>query len=185
MRWNYRLKKKIGNRTFTIFVMVAETQSLEGVTSKVIGREGYHYPLFDIEKRGGKLSLQEVERELGKIQVSYAISDFFITSDKEGSYRAYCFSEVTLIVYMRMQLDLIDAGILDYNFFWWTVNKSKATLRVNQKKNRPKQELVSTLHSYSVQIPCKFESALYDTGVQKRGLTIFLGDKARIIRGDN
>ena len=84
-----------------------------------------------------------------------------------------------------MQLDLIDSGILDYNFFWWTVNKSKATLRTNQKKNRPKQELVSTPHSYSVPIPDRFYYAIYDTGVEKRGLTIFLGEKGRVIRGDN
>ena len=165
--------------------MVAETQTLEGITSQVIGREGYHYPLFDIEKPREMVSLEEVEMGMGKIQVSYTLPDVFLKSDKEGSYRAYCFAEVKLTDYMRMQLDLIDVGILDYNFFWWTVNKSKATLRINQKKNRPNQELVSTLHSYSVPFPKKFESAFYDTGVEKRGLTIFLGDKGKIIRGDN
>jgi len=165
--------------------MVAETQTLEGITSQVIGKTGYHYPLFDIENPKQKLPLETVEEELGKIQLKYNQSDFFITSDKKESYRTYCFNEVKTTDYMRMQLDLIDVGILDYNFFWWTVNKSKATLRVNQKKNRPKQELVSTLHSYSVPIPNKFEGASYDTGVEKRGLTIFLGDKGRVIRGDN
>ncbi len=126
-----------------------------------------------------------MERELGKIQVSYGVSDFFITSDKEGSYRAYCFSEVPLVVYMRMQIDLIDIGILDYNFFWWTVNKGYSTLRIDQKKNRPKQELVSILHSYSVPIPDRFGFAFYDTGLEKRGLTVFLGEKGRILWGDN
>ena len=62
---------------------------------------------------------------------------------------------------MRMQLDLIDSGILDYNFFWWTVNKGYATLRASQKKNRPKQELVSTLHSFSVAIPDRFDFAVH------------------------
>jgi hypothetical protein len=164
--------------------MISETQNLEGITSQVVGREGYHYPLFDLEKSGEKLNLQEVEFELGKLQVSYGVSNFFISSDKEGSYRAFCFSEVRFVVYLRMQLDLIEAGILDYNFFWWTVNKSKATLRVNQKKNRPKLELVSTLYSYSVPFPHKFETAIYDTGVEKRGLTIFLGEKGRILWGN-
>jgi len=185
LRWNHRIKKRIGNRTFTFFVMVAETQTLEGITSQVIGREGYHYPLFDIEKHGEILSLEVVERELGKIQVSYGLSNFYIRSDKQGSYRPYCFSEVKLTDYMRMQLDLIDVGILDWNFFWWTVNKGYATLRINQKKNRPKQELVSILHSYSVPIPEKFSIAFYDTGVQKRGLTVFLGKKGKIIFGDS
>jgi len=178
------MKKRIGNRTLTFFVMVAETQTLEGITSQVIGREGYHYPLFDIERPREILSLELVERELGKIQVSYGLSNIHIRSDKQGSYRAYCFTDVRITDYMRMQLDLIDAGILDYNFFWWTVNKSKATLRINRKKSRPKQELVSTLHSYSVPIPDKFDTAFYDTGVQKRGLTVFLGEKGKIIVGD-
>jgi hypothetical protein len=165
--------------------MVAETQSLEGITSKVIGREGYHYPFFDIERLKETLLLEEVERELGKIQVSYGAPDFYIESDKAGSYRSLCFGEVRFTDYVRMQLDLLDAGILDYNFFWWTVNKGEGTLRVNNKQNRPKQELVSTLHSYSVPFPEKVKRACYDTGIDKRGLTIFLGEKGRVLRGDN
>jgi len=184
LRWNYRIKKKIGNRNFTFFVMISETQTLKGITSQVLGKTGYHYPLFDIENPKQQLTLETVERELGIIQVKYNQSDFFITSDKKESYRAYCFNEVKFTDYLRMQLDLIDVGILDYNFFWWTVNKSKATLRVSPKKNRPKQELLSTLHSYSVPIPEKFESALYDTGLDKRGFTVFLGEKGRVIWGN-
>ena len=71
------------------------------------------------------------------------------------------------------------------NFFYWTVNKGEATLRANSKKNRPKQKLVSTLYSYPVPVPNKYKGAFYDTGVEKRGLTIFLGEKGRVIRGDN
>lgn len=164
--------------------MLAKTQTLQGITSQVIGKEGYHYPFFDLEKPKGTLQLEEVEYELGKIQVSYSLSNFYILSDKQGSYRNFCFLPVKFTDYLRMQLDLIDAGILDYNFFWWTVNKSEATLRVNSKKNRPKQELVSTLHSYSVPIPKeKVRQAIYDTGIEKRGLTVFLGEKGRVIHG--
>jgi hypothetical protein len=153
--------------------MVSETQTLEGITSQVIGKEGYHYPLFDIEKHNEIVSLKEVEYELGKIQVSYGLSDCYITSDREGSYRAYCYDEVKFTDYLRIQLDLIDAEMLDYNFFWWTANKSEATLRTNNKKNRPKQKVVSTLHSYFVPIPEKIRQAIYDTGIEKRGLTVF------------
>jgi len=179
-----RIKKRIGTRVFTFFVMISETQSLEGITSQVVGRDGYHYPLFDIEKHGGILPLEVVERELGKIQVSYGLSNFYIRSDRQGSYRPFCFSEVKLTDYMRMQLDLIDVGILDWNFFWWMVNKGYAKSRISQKKNRLEQRLVSTLHSYSVPILDRFEFAFYDTGVEKRGLTVFLGEKGKIIFGD-
>ena len=184
MRWNYRIKRKIGNRVFTIFVMVSETQSLDGVTSQVIGREGYHYPFFDIEKPRETLLLEEVEYGLGKIQVSYGLPNIHIESDRRGSFRSWCFGEVRLTDYLRMQLDLLDAKLLDWNFFYWSVNKGEGTLRVNSKKNRPKQELVSTLYSYSVPIPKKVEGVIYDTGIEKRGLTIFLGEKGKIIRGD-
>ena len=165
--------------------MVAETQSLEGITSKVIGRDGYHYPLFDIEKSREVLSLEEVERELGKIQVSYGLPDIFIMSDKKGSFRSWCFGEVKFTDYMRMQLDLLDARILDYNFSYWTMNKGEGTLRGDSKQNRPPQELVSILHSYSVPIPERVKRACYDTGIDKRGLTIFLGEKGRILWGNN
>ena len=183
MRFNHRTKISIGNRQFTIFAMVSDTQTLEGITSQVIGREGYHYPFFDIEKPR-ETPLEEVEYGLGKIQVSYGLPNIHIVSDKKVSFRSWCFGEVRFTDYLRMQLDLIDAGLLDYNFFWWTVQQSKATLRTGQKKNRRKQELVSTLYSYSVPIPTKVEGVIYDTGIEKRGLTIFLGEKGRIIRGD-
>jgi len=165
--------------------MFSETQTLEGITSQVTGREGYHYPFFDIEKSGEIVSIEEVERELGKIQVSYGLPDIHIESDKAGSYRSWCFGEVRFTDYMRMQLDLLDAGILDWNFAYWTMNKGESTLRASSKKNRPKQELVSTLHSYSVPIPKNIKMACYDTGIDKRGLTTFLGEKGRVLWGDN
>lgn len=164
--------------------MLAETQTLEGLTSQVIGKKGYHYPFFDIEKTKQQLPLETVEKELGKIQLKYNQSDFYITSDKKDSYRVYCFNEVTFTDYNRMQLDLIDVGILDYNFFYWGVNKGETTLRTSSKKNRAKQELVSTLHSYSVPIPEKVKRVFYDTGIDKRGLTVFLGEKGKILWGN-
>ena len=103
----------------------------------------------------------------------------------KGSFRGWCFGEVKFTDYLRMQLDLLDAKLLDWNFFYWSVNKGEATLRANSKRNRPKQELVSTLYSYPVPVPNKFNGVFYDTGVEKRGLTVFLGEKARVLRGDN
>ena len=177
MRLNFRIKK-FGH---TVFLLLSETQTLEGVTSLLAN--GNHYPFFDVDN----CSLEQVENELGKIQVSYGLSNIYITSDKENSYRGWCYSQVKYTDYLRMQLDLIDAGLLDYNFFWWTVKQGKSTLRCNKKKNRPYQELISTLHSYFVPIPKTglVTQAIYDTGVSKRGFTVFLGEKARVIFGDN
>lgn len=178
MRFNFRPKVKIGNREFTIFIMISDTQTLEGITSLL--PNGLHYPFFDIEN----CSLSKAEFELGKIQVSYDLPNIYLTSDMDGSYRSWCFGEIEWTDYLRMQLDLIDAGILDYNFFYWTVKSSKGTLRTGNKKNRPAQKLVSVLESYPVPFPVQIEKVIYDTGVQKRGLTVFLGEKGKIICGD-
>ena len=175
MRANYQIKK-FGH---TLFIMLAHTQTLEGVTSLIPNSNKLHMPFFDVEN----CSLDKAKKELKKLQSKYGLSDIFITSDKEGSYRAWCFSQVKFTDYLRMMLDLIDVGILDYNFFWWTVNKSKATLRVNNKVNRSKQEIVSVLRSYPVPIPEKCERVVYDTGIEKRGLTVFLGNGGKIIHG--
>ena len=181
MRANYQIKK-FGH---TLFIMLAHTQTLEGVTSLIPNSNNLHMPFFDIERSNSTSNclLNKAENELRKLQSKYWLSDIFITSDKEGSYRAWCFSQVKFTDYLRMMLDLIDVGILDYNFFWWTVNKSKATLRVNNKVNRPKQEIISVLKSYPVPIPEKCERVVYDTGIEKRGLTVFLGNGGKIIHG--
>ena len=157
--------------------MYSDSQTLEGITSLL--PNGKHYPLFDIDG----CTLEETENGLMKVQISYGLSDIFITSDYDKSFRAWCYTQVKFTDYIRMQLDLLDMGLLDYNFFYWTVNKGKATLRVNNKKNRPKQELVSTLHSFYVPVQLLREEAIYDTGTEKRGLTVFLGEKGRVIHG--
>ena len=171
MRFQYRIKK-LG---ITFFVMLSHTQTCEGVTSLL--ENGKHTPFFDIED----CSLNEAENALRELQSKYGLSDTFITSDKERSFRAWCYSQVKFSDYLRMQLDLLDAGVLDYNFYWWTVKQGKSTLRVSNKKNRPPQKIVSVLSSYSVSIPEVCEKVVYDTGIVKRGLTVFLGKGGKII----
>jgi hypothetical protein len=177
LRFNLRIKK-FGH---TLFIMLSETQTLEGITSQVMGKEGKHYPFFDIE------NCRKIQAEigLGKVQVSYGLPDIFLTSDKEASYRGWCFAEVNFTDYLRMQLDLLDDGLLDYNFFYWTVFQGKSTLRTSCKSKRPLQKVVSVLKSYSVPIPKTVEKVLYDTGIQKRGISILLGENGKIIFGDN
>ena len=157
--------------------MFSETQTLEGITS--LQKDDKHIIMFDLEN----CSLNEAENKLRELQSNYQLSDIFLTSDIERSFRAWCFGLVKYTDYLRMMLDLIDSGLLDYNFFWWTVKQSKATLRVNNKQNRPSQRIVSVLKSYSVPIPESVEKVVYDTGIEKRGLTIFLGEGGKIIHG--
>ena len=168
MRWNKRIKKRIGNHEFTFFVMLSETQTLEGITS--LQPDGKHIIMWDLEG----CTLQEAIETLRKVQQKYNLSHIFIVSDAEGSYRAWCFSKVDLNTFLKI---LLDTDYLDWNFFYYTIKRRKATLRVNNKKNRLKQELVSFLESYPMPIPELPEMVIYDTGIEKRGLSILLGDE--------
>ena len=114
------------------------------------------------------------------MQKKYCLSHIFIVSDIERSYRAWCFSKVDLKTYLKI---LLDTDFLDWNFFYWTVKRGKATLRTSNKKNREPQKIVSVLESYPVPIPVQFEKVIYDTGIEKRGLTVLLGKGGKILNG--
>jgi hypothetical protein len=165
MRFNFRVK--IANLTF--FAMIAKTQTLEGVTS--LQKDGSHIVMLDLEKCG----LEKVENVLGKVQEKYGLSDIFIVSDCENSYRAWCLSKVDFVTFLKILVDSL--SILDYNFFYYTVKRKKATLRTSPKKGRPSQRVVSVLYSYSASFDESIvEKVVYDTGLEKRGISLLLGD---------
>ena len=147
--------------------MFAKTQTLEGVTS--LQPDGKHILMWDLEK----CSLQQAKNTLLKAQNKYGLSDIFIVSDAQESFRGWCFSKVEFKTFLKI---LLDTEYLDWNFFWWTVKRGKATLRVSNKQNRSVQETVFVLQSYFAQIPESCERVVYDTGVEKRGTSILLGD---------
>ena len=163
MRRNIRIK--LFGHTF--FLMFAKTQTLEGVTS--LQPNGKHIIMWDLEK----CSLQQAKKTLLEMQIKYGLSDIFIVSDAEESFRGWCFSKVDFKTFLQI---LLDTKFLDWNFFWWTVKRGKATLRVSNKENRASQEIVSVLYSFSEKIPDSCERVVYDTGVEKRGASILLGD---------
>jgi hypothetical protein len=162
MRWNLRIKT--GNLTF--FAMLSRTQRLEGVSSLQL--DGKHIIMWDLEK----CSLKQAKETLRKLQGKYCLSDIFIVTDIEGSFRAWCFSKVDFKTFLKI---LLETEFLDWNFFYWTVTRSKATLRTNSKKNRAPQRVVSVLKSFPVSFPSSCNKVVYDTGLAKRGLTVLLG----------
>lgn len=163
MRLDFRVK--IVNITF--FAMVAKTQRLEGVSS--LQKDGKHIVMFDLEN----CSLEQAEKTLRRVQRKYHLSDIFIVSDVEKSYRAWCYSKVDFVTFLKI---LLDVKFLDWNFFYWTVKRGKATLRTSAKRGRGCQRVVSVLTSYFAPIPYSCEKVVYDTGLTKRGFTVFLGD---------
>ena len=163
MRFNFRAKF----RNLTFFAMIAKTQKLEGVSS--LQRDGKHIVMFDLEN----CSLVQAEKTLRDVQRKYRLSDIFVVSDVEKSYRGWCFSKVDFVTFLKI---LLDVRFLDWNFFYWTVKRGKATLRTSAKKGREPQRVVSILESCYVPIPNSCEKVVYDTGLTKRGFTVLLGD---------
>lgn len=135
-----------------------------------------HYVFADIEN----CSLEQAKTELKFVQNKYNLSDILIFSDRDKSFRAWCFTKVDFKTLLKI---LLDIPHLDYNFFFWTVQRTKATLRVSNKKNRLHQKVVAVLPSYSVPIPETVEKVVYDTGIQKRGLTLIFKDGKAVLKG--
>lgn len=167
MRFNFRMV--FGNLTF--FTMISKTQRLEGITSQIPkDTKKRHYIFWDLENS----NLKQIENTLLFVQRKHGLSNIYIVSDVEGSYRGWCFSKVSFQTYLNVLVDSL--SILDYSFFYYTVKRRKATLRISPKKDRPQQKLVNVLESYPVPFPSKFiEHVVYSTGLQKRGTTVLLG----------
>lgn len=165
MRLNLRIK--IGN--YTLFGMISKTQRLEGITSKVENQKRLHYIFWDLEN----CTLDEVKYTLTTVQHDFALGDIFITGDIERSYRAWCFSERDFQTLLHI---LLHTEYLDYNFFYWTVQRSYATLRTSNKQNREPQKILAVLKGFEkTRIPNKFLAVNYDTGIEKKGVLIKIG----------
>jgi hypothetical protein len=163
MRFNFRFK--IAN--LTVFFMIAETQRLEGVTS--LQSDCSHIVMWDLEN----CTQQEAERSLKEVQRKHGLSHIYLVSDVERSYRGWCYSRVDFETLLKI---LLGTRFLDWNFFYWTVVRGKATLRTSNKKDRPPQRVVSVLESFPAPFPSSCQKVVYGTGLTKRGLTILLGD---------
>lgn len=162
-RFNFRVKL----RDWTFFAMIAKTQKLEGVTS--VQSDGSHIVMWDLEK----CTLEQAKKSLLFVQEKYGLSHIYIVSDVIGSYRAWCFSKVDFKTLLHI---LLDTDFVDPVFFDYTVKRKKATLRTSNKKGRPPQQLVSVILSYPAAIPETAEKVTYDTGIQKRGISVIIGE---------
>lgn len=168
MRLNFRAKF----RNVTFFTMLATTQTIEGLSS--LQEDESHIIMFDSKDDCDLYDLEECWRT---IQQEYGLSDVFIVSDKIGSYRVWCLTKVDFATFLKILLDAYD--YIDYNFFYYTVKRKKATLRTGSKKDRPTQRVVSVLKSYPVSFShdnCVVEKVIYDTGLEKIGKSILIGD---------
>ena len=166
MRLNLRMKFK----DITFFCMLAKTQTLEGITS--LQSDGKHIVMLDLEN----CTLEQIKKILKEIQSIYNLSDIFIVTDNDKTYRAWCFSKIVFDIYLHILVDCLP--ILDYNFFYYTVKRKKATLRTSSKKGRPNQRVVCVLKSFQCPLESHdiVERVVYDTGLEKRGISLLIGD---------
>ena len=143
--------------------MIAKTQKLEGITSKVGKNE--HIILWDLDN----CNLSEAISSLTEIQDKYNLSDIAIYSDRENGFCAICY---TVVPFMRMLRILVDTNYIDEGFIGYTAKRFKATLRTKRKDGRGKMEIKYVIKSFPVKSPERLERILYDTGIVKEGLNI-------------
>lgn len=165
-----RLTFKINISCFSCLFLFAKTQRLEGITSH-IPKTDKHIILGDSE-----CLLDKLINALLKIQSSYSLSNIYITSDATNSFRFWCANKVDFEVLNEILLFLKKEGVLDPIFYKYTMRREKATLRTSKKTGRPNQQLINVLESYYLPFPKSVEQVIYDTGVEKKGIRISLGD---------
>jgi hypothetical protein len=160
-----------GDSGISCSISFALTQNIKGITN--LAENGKYYPFFDIED----CTLKECCESLREVQKKYVLSNIYVISDIENSFRGYCWSKVDFKTYLKI---LLDTEYLDPLFFKYTVKRDKATLRYSKKRDRPPQELIAVLQSYYVPIPKEFEEVTYATGISKEGTMIVLGNGGKV-----
>ena len=158
-------------RNVSVVFLVVMTQWLNGVTSLIPKTNGLHIILAEFDD----VILQKVIEALIIVQDDYGLSNWYVFSDKEGSYRAFCFTVVNFRFLMHI---LLDTKYVDRIFIGYTWNRGKATARTGKKWGRlVKQELVAVVESFFEPIPEAYERVLYQTGITKEGIEFHLGKK--------
>lgn len=169
-----RFNLRITTNLFTFFCMLARSQRIEGITSQVYENQkptGKHYPFWDLEG----CSLEQIKKILKKVQSRYALSNIYLTTDNNGkTYRGWCFSIVSFETYIKILADSL--SVMDYGFFYYTIKRKEATLRLSIKEGRPFQSCTDVLESFFVPYPSGImKHVTYVTGNEKKGTTINLG----------
>lgn len=159
------IRFKLGN--ITIFGMIAKTQTLSGISSRV----GYdkNIILWDLDN----CTLKEAIKALEYVQQKYNLSDIYIFGDRDNGFNASCF---TIVSYNTLLRILIDTDYIDNGFISYTAKRMKATLRMCRKENRPEMEIKHIIYSHYAPMPKDLEIVIYDTGLVKDGITIGMVD---------
>lgn len=160
MRFNLRIKI----RNTTVFFMLSKTQTLEGITSKVVGKKDKHYIFWDLEN----CTKQEALKTLAEVQKEFSLGMIFLLSDCPKSFRAICFSQRTFKEFLHI---LLHTKYVDWNFIYWTIQRGSATIRTSKKQERKLQQIKEVITGYEkTYMPQTINRVIYDTGNEKRGI---------------
>jgi hypothetical protein len=162
-----RVALRLVIKNITIFLMIAKTQTIEGITSKL--EHNRHIILWDLDK----CDLDEAKDSLTYVQDKYNLSSIAIFSDRENGFCAICYKVVDFITMLRI---LIDTQYIDNGFVSYTAKRNKATLRVSRKENRGQMKIKAILYSYEVAPPRELERIIYKTGLLKPEEGLRLGN---------
>jgi len=168
-RFSFKATKHFGDLGFSILILFAKIQRLHGITSLIPNSDNKHIILADIENLNEKQAIEETRF----VQQKHGLSNMYIKSDAENSFRIWCFSVVSFKKLLKI---LLDFEHLDMVFFYYTNRRKKATLRDDKKKGRPSEKIVAILESYPMPVPEHVREVFYDTGIVKKGIAISLGD---------
>ncbi len=115
-------------KNLLMYFLFTTTERAEGISSDLMDTSN-HIVLWDFDN----MKLEDVKQSLRTVKDKFSLGDIFIMSDKEGSYRAMCFTEVNYKQYLRILLDTVG---LDWMFFKWTTKRDYATIRITDKSGR-------------------------------------------------
>jgi hypothetical protein len=171
-----RFNVRIAGKGLTIFAMLSRTQKLVGVTSRCFDMkgkpDGKHIIMWDLDS--DVCPLEKAKETLVWVQKKYDLSNIYLTSDKRGSYRAWCYNKVDEKTLYHIIVDSLD--VIDFLFFYHTVKRRASTLRTCSKAGRISQKCVDILPSYFVPFPKGLvERVIYETGLEKKGSSLVLG----------
>lgn len=149
----------INIKWFKIGFYIFQLQKCKGISSKVLG-ENKHFIFMDFDN----IDYIDLVYELKRIQLKYKLADMLITTDKQKSYRAFCFSKRTFKIYVTI---LSETKGLCEDFYNWTLTRKKAILRTSEKNGRF-YKYDSMLKGYEqTDIPEFLEKEIYETGLTK------------------
>jgi hypothetical protein len=158
-----RIATRIKVGSWFMYATIGRVQTVTGVSSKIGPNQHNIYWDFD------NSTLDEVIKELTNIQKVFDLGEIYIFSDKEFSYRASCYTVVTLKKLLTILI--LTVGVDDV-FIAKTAQKGQATIRLSKKQGRKNPEIVHVIQGRNEPLPENISVWRYETGTDPRVINL-------------